>query len=636
MIQQLEKAKQDKEDSAIERDNVLVRYDEIFEERQKFLSERNEYMEMNFQQLFEQAKASNKELKRKLTKAEADLNRMRELKDQYGHETGEMEEKEKNDMWQCLRRFGKRKDKNTWASNLATPCSAWIFLFLVVLLSCLATYVFSLFVFWADGTSTNFFVGLLYIVANAFCLWSIIEFFLTTVSFHAIRLILGMPRLPRKDFIRGLPSSARTVLSYCLLSRQQESSEECFKTACEAHLANLDSNNLITTAVVSVSSDLPVVQCEMDCRDRCRKKIVETLMDELKVLLEVFSQGFPTREGETLQMRRATMHQALETVSKGSTERVDYWLQCVDAAWADLLQRVDDAAQHFIYLHRNCRILKKPGQYQDLMVLASTGMNEAFTYLREDYGQLGRPAGSACFGFAANVTKPQEMSPEDFTAATQALAERGQEDIALLTGYGSNPDTRYHYTMVLDSDTVCPAKSIRKLLETAEHSANQSYGIINANLANDYSADDSCTMHIWKLRESHVAMGQSRCSSRFIYVRALGRRNALMEVSTVNLQRGQFWIFNRVGFYGKGLRCGHRKTRSGWEHHILFVGRLQKGGAGHSPTVNRGTVETARFTVFTVSRFTVPRFNRGTVEPEPWPTVPRLAWVGEHRSRVEP
>lgn len=34
----------------------------------------------------------------------------------------------------------------------------------------------------------------------------------------------------------------------------------------------------------------------------------------------------------------------------------------------------------------------------------------------------------------------------------------------------------YHYTMVLDSDTVCPAKSIRKLLETAEHSANQLLG----------------------------------------------------------------------------------------------------------------------------------------------------------------
>ena len=454
-----------------------------------------------------------------------------------GHEIGEMEDKEKDDKWRCLR-CKKRQQTNTWASNLATPCSAWIFLFLVVLLSCMATYVFSLFVFWADGTSTNFFVGLLYIVANAFCLWSIIEFFLTTVSFHAIRLILGMPRLPRKEFSRGLPPSARTVLSYCLLSRQQESSEECFKTACEAHLANLDSNHLITTAVVSVSSDLPVVQCEMDCRDRCRKEIVETLMEELKVLLEVFPQGYRVREQETLQMRRTSMHQVLERVSKASIQRVDYWLQSIETAWAaahcdqelyrdDLLQRVEDAARHFVYLHRNCRILKKPGQYQDLMVLASTGVNEAFTYLREDYGQLGRPAGSACFGFAANVTKPSQMSEEDFASAAQALTERGQQDIALIAGYGSNPDTRYHYTMVLDSDTVCPAKSIRKLLETAEHSANQSYGIINANLANDYSADDSCTMHMW--------------------------RNALMEVSTVNLQRGQFWIFNRVGFYGKGL-----------------------------------------------------------------------------------
>jgi len=48
-------------------------------------------------------------------------------------------------------------------------------------------------------------------------------------------------------------------------------------------------------------------------------------------------------------------------------------------------------------------------------------------------------------------------------------------------------------------------------------------------------------------------------------------RNALMEVSTVNLQRGQFWIFNRVGFYGKGAGPGHIKSRSAWEHHIIFL-----------------------------------------------------------------
>ena len=40
----------------------------------------------------------------------------------------------------------------------------------------------------------------------------------------------------------------------------QECSRDCFKTACAAHLANLDARNLVTTAVVSVSSDLQVVQ----------------------------------------------------------------------------------------------------------------------------------------------------------------------------------------------------------------------------------------------------------------------------------------------------------------------------------------------------------------------------------------
>ena len=43
---------------------------------------------------------------------------------------------------------------------------------------------------------------------------------------------------------------------------------------------------------------------------------------------------------------------------------------------------------------------------------------------------------------------------------------------------------------------------------------------------------------------------------------------------------------------------------------------------------DRGTVETVRFTVSTVPRFTVPRFGRGTVKP--WATV----WL--HGSTVEP
>ncbi|CAE7555483.1 unnamed protein product [Symbiodinium natans] len=452
------------------------------------------------------------------------------LEDGLPPKEDEEDEKEVDDP-KC---FWMRDPKNTWASNLATPCSTWIFLFFVVLLSCTATYAFTFFVYWADGTETNFFIGLVYVVANAFCLWSIIEFFLTTVWFHAIRLILGMPRLPRKDFSKGLPKTGRTILSYCLLSRQEESSEETFRTALAAHLANLDPESRITTAVVSVSSALSVVRCEMNCRDKCREEITKTLTSEVSALLQAFPKAFEQSTEPAARMR--SVCSALETVGKASCHRAEYWLQCLESDWAsargcaatleeNLHLRVEDAARHFLYLHRNCKILKKPGQYQDLMVLASTGSNEAYTYLHEDYGSLGRKFRSPCFGFESNMEN--DGQPEEFDAACEDLKIRGREDIMLVAEYGRDAENRYYYTMVLDSDTICPPRSIRRLVETAEHGRNKSYGIINANLANDYSADDSCTWHMW--------------------------RNALMEVSTVNLQRGQFWIFNRVGFYGKGL-----------------------------------------------------------------------------------
>jgi len=447
----------------------------------------------------------------------------------------EEEDEEEVDAGNCLTKcLGCKHADNTWASNMSTPTSTWLFLTLVVTLSCAATYAFSFFVHWSEGTKTNFFVGLLYILANAFCLWSIIEFFLTTLWFHVIRLILGMPLLPREDFSRGLPQTARTILSYCLLSKQKESSEETFKTAVDTHLANLDPNMRITTAVVSVSSALAIVECEMDCRDEGRKRIIEVLEKERNALCQRFPGGIikqPDDDETCRPKRRAAVRRVLKSMKEGSSDRVDFWLQLMETASEStrdpqevLRARIEEAAMHFIYLHRNCKVLKKPGQYQDLMVLAATGSNSAYTYLEEDYGSMGRKFGSECFGFDGNIV---DSGSQGFQEAIEILYDRGREDLLLVSGFGVDPHDRYNYTMVLDSDTICPAKSIRNLVETAEHPANKAFGIINANLANDYGADSQCTWHMW--------------------------RNALMEVSTVNLQRGQFWIFNRVGFYGKGL-----------------------------------------------------------------------------------
>ena len=51
--------------------------------------------------------------------------------------------------------------------------SCWIFLTTVVTLSCVASVCFTYFVKWANTTTTNFLVALIYILTNAFCLWSI-------------------------------------------------------------------------------------------------------------------------------------------------------------------------------------------------------------------------------------------------------------------------------------------------------------------------------------------------------------------------------------------------------------------------------------------------------------------------------
>jgi len=37
-------------------------------------------------------------------------------------------------------------------------------------------------------------------------------------------------------------------------------------------------------------------------------------------------------------------------------------------------------------MHRSCRVLKKPGQYQDMMLLMARGVTGAMSYTPEYYG----------------------------------------------------------------------------------------------------------------------------------------------------------------------------------------------------------------------------------------------------------
>eukprot|EP00929_Paragymnodinium_shiwhaense_P067525 TRINITY_DN33977_c0_g1_i1.p1 TRINITY_DN33977_c0_g1~~TRINITY_DN33977_c0_g1_i1.p1 ORF type:complete len:1124 (-),score=179.86 TRINITY_DN33977_c0_g1_i1:84-3455(-) len=429
-----------------------------------------------------------------------------------------------------------REEPVGWVDNLHTRPRTWVFLFLVVFFTCLFNYLFAAMIDW---TESNIFLGAFYVMINAFLLWSLVEFFCITMYFHVIRLVLDLPPLPGRDFAGGLPATGRTVLAYCLLSKKAESSIDTFETALKAHLGNLDPRSRITTAVVSVTSIWPVVKCEVDCRDKGRARIRKVLLTEMAIVLQLHRQGALRSSDSRYQVLAEALRGVHHNGSAvpASTDRVGYWLVLLDmtshlqanALEQALMSKIEEAQQHFIYLHRTCTILKKPGQYQDLIVLGATGRNTAYTYLQEDYGKFGRAAGSQCFGFSGNVGAPEEFEgrQEEWQKELDDLSARAMGDVELLQSLGSDQAERYYYTMALDSDTGCPPGSIRKLVEVSEHPDNRKFGIMNANLANDYSSGGECTWSMW--------------------------RNALIEVSTVNLQRGQFWVFDRVGFYGKGL-----------------------------------------------------------------------------------
>mmetsp|Transcript_52932 Transcript_52932/g.123928 ORF Transcript_52932/g.123928 Transcript_52932/m.123928 type:complete len:1188 (-) Transcript_52932:60-3623(-) len=431
-----------------------------------------------------------------------------------------------------------------WDYNLQTPMSTWVFLFFVLVLSSLANFIFALQVNWTGHT--HFMMGVVFVLLNAFTLWSIIEFFCLTMYFHAVNFFNHLKPLDRCNFSRGIPPEGRTLLCYCLLSRNEQSSIETFDTALKSHLGNLDAHGRISTAVVSVSSKISVVQCEMRCRDERRETIRRTLKPELDVVIALHTSGRLSGASSLSDLAGA-----LDEESAGTRVRARFWLglygrvlpqlepkeqedTCCSVGGPELREQMwklveQDCVQQFIYLHRTCKILKKPGQYQDLMVLSSTGRNTAYTYSVDHYAELGRRRGALCFGFKGNMEDDRLKTASDiaFEELLADLQSRGQSDIDYVAACGKEPSQRFHYTLVLDSDTFCPPRTVKRLIEVAEHPSNAKHGIINANLAHDFESSEGCTWHMW--------------------------RSALIEVSKTNLLRAQYAIYGRVGFYGKGL-----------------------------------------------------------------------------------
>jgi hypothetical protein len=419
---------------------------------------------------------------------------------------------------------------------LAEHSDGWmavVYLWSSVLLTlvCVTTVPFTV-----DWASTNLVVGMIFCILSWFLLWNVTDLFISTIAYHVVRVIFDFAQTPRVDLLKGLPDERRTIIMFCLLSDNKDQSRETWENAYECYMNNIEPNANMSVALVSVSNKISVVETEVDVCAGLQQRFLLQLQPELdSYLAYVRSLGLPDDKWAPPQLEIApdpsTMRVAL---SPGVARRYYFWsgLACKLAygpqkvsfknAKEAMRGELETMAKNILYLHRNCRVLKKPGQYQDAILLATKGDNKAYTYTDSRYGKLGRKPEASCFGFTGNMVKDKNQTEEDFQKAIRRLQKRGEVHIQRLKRSGETKP--YRYSMVMDADTVSEWRSVLRLVEYAV--ANPSHGIFQCALSLDDSAPGQ-TWYMWA--------------------------ESLRQASNVNLPKAHWTIFQRHGFYGKGL-----------------------------------------------------------------------------------
>ena len=323
---------------------------------------------------------------------------------------------------------------------------------------------------WERG---NWVFMIAFIFISAFLSWNIVDLSVSTLCFYAYQLVLGFKPLATKNLSHGIPDDCRTAIAYCLLSGSEESSIETWETATAGYLGNLCPNGNLKAAVVSVSNNYRVVMCELDSRDRSRE-VVE------RVLREAYAEVAPVVRAEITAQAYAGNLEAPMLAPQGTAKYM--WSVLLRGPWRsrrsewdELMEaKIKETKEGLLYLHRSCRVLKKPGQYQDMMLLMARGVTGAMSYLSDYYGSYGRPRNSANWGFHSNLnwtTAPEGANREELRNAMEA---RMAPDIELLRANGASglekPKEpgglcRYRYCMMMDKDTVLPAGAAWQLIE---------------------------------------------------------------------------------------------------------------------------------------------------------------------------
>ncbi|KAH3787215.1 hypothetical protein DPMN_165335 [Dreissena polymorpha] len=215
----------------------------------------------------------------------------------------------------------------------------------------------------------------------------------------------------------------------------------------KAYVGNLSPN--VSAVLLSATNDEELKEYELQIRDKYRAILYDDLY----------------REGQAL--------------ARGEYEQVDrihlkhVWVMYDDVDrnvfMTDYLEKICDRyAREFMVVHRVSRVLRKCGQYQDLMLL-SEGECEAYSYCDKSYyGRSAREPGEALFHTSEDVSNIKER--------------------------------KFDYTLVLDADTGVPRGGVFDILSIA--AAHPERGIIQPSIKLKCDSGDTIFMHLEAMRQS--------------------------------------------------------------------------------------------------------------------------------------
>ena len=150
------------------------------------------------------------------------------------------------------------------------------------------------------------------------------------------------------------------VINYNLLASNEADDDVTLQNAFHAYIMNLSPTLLVV--MVSATGKQELKEYELKIRDKMRDNILELVLEEGKE----WANGNVKDAGRASRCFEVYIDEATGMVCSDFLETILPYLAC-------------RYARDFMVVQRVTRLLKKCGQYQDLMLLRE-GSNEAWTY----------------------------------------------------------------------------------------------------------------------------------------------------------------------------------------------------------------------------------------------------------------